>query len=88
MKRIYEDYFNQLVKDSSDDTTLVFGAITDDIPYPQVGVKGDVFGSIVITSALIRNIASHVNESPESLLGTIYEILQSIQKEDSVGKKS
>lgn len=85
----YEAQFKKMVAEADEKTTLIFGAITKDIPYPQVGVQGNAFEAMVIIASLIGRLAVHINASEEGVIGTIYEMIQDAkeERENPNGKK-
>ena len=85
----YEAQFKKMVAEADEKTTLIFGAITKDIPYPQVGVQGNAFEAMVIIASLIGRLAVHINASEEGVIGTIYEMIQDAkeERENPKGKK-
>jgi hypothetical protein len=85
----YEAQFKKMVAEADEKTTLIFGAITPEIPYPQVGVQGNAFEAMVIIASLIGRLAVHINASEEGVIGTIYEMIQDAKegRENSKGKK-
>lgn len=85
----YEAQFKKMVAEADEKTTLIFGAITKDIPYPQVGVQGNAFEAMVIIASLIGRLAVHINASEEGVIGTIYEMIQDAkeERESPKGKK-
>lgn len=85
----YEAQFKKMVAEADEKTTLIFGAITKDIPYPQVGVQGNAFEAMVIIASLIGRLAVHINASEEGVIGTIYEMIQDVkeERENPKGKK-
>lgn len=85
----YEAQFKKMVSEADEKTTLIFGAITKDLPYPQVGVQGNAFEAMVIIASLIGRLAMHINASEEGVIGTIYEMIQDAKesKDNLKGKK-
>lgn len=77
----YEAQFKKMVAEADEKTTLIFGAITKDIPYPQVGVQGNAFEAMVIIASLIGRLAVHINASEEGVISTIYEMIQDVKEE-------
>ena len=83
-----EEEFNRIVKEHEEIETILFGAITKDATYPQVGVAGNGFDTVILLAAIIRNLAHHVDDSVENILGIIYEMLQDIEKDAKKDVKS
>lgn len=77
----FQKEFNRLAQDYvGEETALIMGCVDSEMPHvPQLGVVGDMFSALVVIAAAIRKLASHVDDTPENILGTIYEMIVEVQ---------
>lgn len=86
-KTKFQGEFERIIRDFGEGNTIVMGAITKDMRFPQAGVSGESFDALVIIASLIRNIARAVDETEEGVLGVIYEMLQDVRESDKSEEK-